>query len=80
MPQSAVKTGCADRLLSPPEIAAPLGLIGEERARFNDRNPGSGYSRRIEVPLMGEGIKCAYVWPDPSEQGDATKCCCNAAQ
>jgi two-component system, chemotaxis family, protein-glutamate methylesterase/glutaminase len=42
MPQSAVKTGCVDRLLSPPEIAAQLGLIGEERARFNDRKPGFG--------------------------------------
>ena len=42
MPQSAVKTGCVDRLLSPTEIAAQLGRIGEERARFNDRKPGFG--------------------------------------
>jgi len=34
MPQSAVKTGCVDRLLSPTEIAAQLELIGKERARF----------------------------------------------
>jgi len=42
MPQSAVKTGCVDRLLSPTEIAAQLGRIGAERARFNDRKPGFG--------------------------------------
>jgi chemotaxis response regulator CheB len=41
MPQSAVKTGCVDRLLSPAEIAAELGRIGEERTRFKDRKPGS---------------------------------------
>ena len=33
MPQSAVKTGCVDRLLSPIEIAAQLERIGVERAR-----------------------------------------------
>ena len=37
MPQSAVETGCVDRLLSPTEIAAQLGLIGEERTRLNER-------------------------------------------
>ena len=37
MPQSAVKTGCVDRLLSPTEIAAQLGRIGAERARFKER-------------------------------------------
>jgi chemotaxis response regulator CheB len=37
MPQSAVKTGCVDRLLSPTEIAAQLGGIGKERARFKER-------------------------------------------
>ena len=42
MPQSAVKTGCVDRLLSPPEIAAQLGRIGEERARLKDQKPGFG--------------------------------------
>jgi chemotaxis response regulator CheB len=42
MPQSAVKTGCVDRLLSPPEIAAQLRFIGEERARLKDRKPGLG--------------------------------------
>ncbi len=32
MPQSAVKTGCVDRVLTPPEIADALELIGKERA------------------------------------------------
>lgn len=32
MPQSAVKTGCVDRVLSPPEIADELERIGNERA------------------------------------------------
>jgi two-component system chemotaxis response regulator CheB len=40
MPQSAVKTGCVDQMLSPAEIAGQLGRIGEERARFKNRNPG----------------------------------------
>ena len=40
MPQSAVKTGCVDRLLSPTEIAVQLGRIGEERARFKERIQG----------------------------------------
>jgi len=35
MPQSAVKTGCVDRLLSPVEIAAQLARIGKERQPFN---------------------------------------------
>jgi chemotaxis response regulator CheB len=34
MPQSAVRTGCVDRLLQPAEIAFQLKRIGEERARF----------------------------------------------
>jgi len=37
MPQSAVKTGCVDQLLSPTEIAAQLARIGKERARFTER-------------------------------------------
>lgn len=32
MPQSAVRTGCVDRVLTPPEIADALELIGKERA------------------------------------------------
>ena len=32
MPQSAVKTGCVDQLLSPADIAVQLGRIGKERA------------------------------------------------
>jgi two-component system chemotaxis response regulator CheB len=36
MPQSAVKTGYVDQLLSPIEIAAELGRIGRERARFRN--------------------------------------------
>ncbi len=32
MPQSAVRTGCVDRVLTPPEIADALELIGRERA------------------------------------------------
>jgi hypothetical protein len=39
MPQSAVATGCVDRLLQPAEIAFQLERIGEERTRFRD-NPG----------------------------------------
>jgi chemotaxis response regulator CheB len=37
MPQSAVKTGYVDRLLSPTEIAAQLARIGNERARLTER-------------------------------------------
>jgi len=37
MQQSAVKTGCVDRLLSPTEIAAQLRRIGKERARLTER-------------------------------------------
>lgn len=47
MPQSAVKTGCVDRLLQPAEIAFQLKRIGEERARFKD-NPGEA---KKETPL-----------------------------
>ena len=36
MPQSAVKTGCVDFLLSPAEIADEIRRIGEERARSKD--------------------------------------------
>jgi chemotaxis response regulator CheB len=36
MPQSAVKTGYVDQLLSPIEIAAHLGRIGQARARSKD--------------------------------------------
>jgi len=39
MPQSAVKTGCVDFLLSPAEIAAEIRRIGEERARSHDGGP-----------------------------------------
>jgi hypothetical protein len=39
MPQSAVKTGCVDRLLQPAEIAFQLERIGEERARLRNK-PG----------------------------------------
>jgi hypothetical protein len=39
MPQSAVKTGCVDRLLQPAEIAFQLERIGEERARLKN-SPG----------------------------------------
>jgi len=35
------KTGWRRPTLSPPEIAAQTGTLGEERARFNDRKPGS---------------------------------------
>jgi two-component system, chemotaxis family, protein-glutamate methylesterase/glutaminase len=42
MPQSAVKTGCVDRLLQPAEIAYQLGRIGEERRRSNDLRVGLG--------------------------------------
>jgi len=41
MPQSAVKTGCVDQLLSPAGIAVQLERIGEERALFENRKPGS---------------------------------------
>ena len=36
MPQSAVKTGCVDFLLSPAEIADEIRRIGEERGRSKD--------------------------------------------
>ena len=36
MPQSAVRTGCVDQVLSPTEIAAHLGRIGQARARFKN--------------------------------------------
>ncbi len=36
MPQSAVKTGCVDRLLQPAEIAFQLARIAEERARLRE--------------------------------------------
>ena len=36
MPQSAVKTGCVDFLLSPAEIADKIRRIGEERGRSKD--------------------------------------------
>lgn len=39
MPQSAVRTGCVDFLLSPAEIADKLRSIGEERARSEDGGP-----------------------------------------
>ncbi len=41
MPQSAVRTGCVDRLLSPTEIAAQLARIGEER-RGSTAGPRAG--------------------------------------
>lgn len=41
MPQSAVKTGWVDQLLSPAEIAVELERIGKERALFKDGKPGS---------------------------------------
>ena len=39
MPQSAVKTGCVDFLLSPAEIADKIRRIGEERARPHHGGP-----------------------------------------
>ena len=39
MPESAVRTGCVDQILSPVEIAAELQRIGESRARLRH---GSG--------------------------------------
>ncbi|HEY4989760.1 MAG TPA: chemotaxis protein CheB [Opitutaceae bacterium] len=44
MPESAVKTGCVDRLLQPAEIAFQLERIGEERARTKG-NPGETQKR-----------------------------------
>jgi chemotaxis response regulator CheB len=41
MPQSAVKTGCIDWLLSPAEIAVQLGRIGKERALIKNGETGS---------------------------------------
>ena len=41
MPQSAVKTGCVDQLLSPAEIAVQLGRIGKERALLKNGKTGS---------------------------------------
>ena len=41
MPQSAVKTGCVDQLLSPAVIAVQLGRIGKERALVKNGKVGS---------------------------------------
>jgi chemotaxis response regulator CheB len=41
MPQSAVKTGCVDQLLSPADIAVELGRIGKERALVKNGKVGS---------------------------------------
>ena len=41
MPQSAVKTGCVDWLLSPADIAVQLERIGKERALQKNRGLGS---------------------------------------
>ena len=58
MPQSAVKTGCVDRLLQPAEIAFQLARIGEERGRLREAHveikeettlPKSGTSHRAGI-------------------------------
>jgi two-component system chemotaxis response regulator CheB len=41
MPQSAVKTGCVDQLLSPADIAVQLGRIGKERALVRNGKVGT---------------------------------------
>ncbi len=45
MPQSAVKTGCVDRLLSPAEIAAQLGRIGAGRERSGHWHEAAQFAR-----------------------------------
>jgi chemotaxis response regulator CheB len=59
MPQSAVKTGCVDRLLQPAEIAFQLERIGEERAHL-----------RNELGETKEGIPLARG-EDPVASGKA---------
>ena len=51
MPQSAVATGCVDRLLQPAEIAFQLERIGEERARFRN---GPGEAKAESILPKGE--------------------------
>jgi chemotaxis response regulator CheB len=46
MPQSAIKTGCVDQLLSPADIAVELGRIGKERALIKNGKVGSPSSGR----------------------------------
>jgi two-component system chemotaxis response regulator CheB len=53
MPQSAVETGCVDRLLQPAEIAFQLKRIGEERARFRD-NPRKIKERNVRLSKLQE--------------------------
>lgn len=45
MPQSAVKTGCVDRVMTPADIATELRRIGEERS-------GAGMERQIRLPRV----------------------------
>jgi two-component system chemotaxis response regulator CheB len=48
MPESAVRTGCVDRLLQPAEIAFQLERIGEERARF--KGAAGEAKKRLSLP------------------------------
>ena len=51
MPQSAVATGCVDRLLQPAEIAFQLERIGEERARLRNK---PGETKETILVALGE--------------------------
>ena len=51
MPQSAVKTGCVDQLLSPADIAVQLGRIGKERALVKNGKMGSLTTGRTGCPM-----------------------------
>jgi two-component system, chemotaxis family, protein-glutamate methylesterase/glutaminase len=64
MPQSAVETGCVDRLLQPAEIAFQLERIGEERARLKD---GPVESKREATMPKGENP----IIPGERESGAA---------
>jgi len=55
MPQSAVKTGCVDRLLQPAEIAFQLKRIGEERARF--RNDPGETKKNVSLGISEEATE-----------------------
>jgi two-component system, chemotaxis family, protein-glutamate methylesterase/glutaminase len=77
MPESAVRTGCVDRLLQPAEIAFQLARIGEERAhlRENQSKIEKETAPTVAVTTPRAGKKRAQV-ADPDrnlEQGPSTK-------
>jgi chemotaxis response regulator CheB len=87
MPQSAVKTGCVDRLLQPAEIAYQLGRIGEERARLREhhgetrgettlpkgeKSSFAGKKKRPASDIGGSGEKDVSATLSPEKRAWAT--------